>query len=110
MDRINSVNTGLNAAGKRIRVPANAATGQAGTTGSSAYENDLQEEIIGGLIEQAGLKGTQVGGAEVSDRHANFIVAHPGARSADILQLIDRIRQRVWQQFGYELELQIQVW
>ncbi len=58
MDRINSVNTGLNAAGKRIRVPANAATGQAGTTGSSAYENDLQEEIIGGLIEQAGLTPT----------------------------------------------------
>ncbi len=56
------------------------------------------------------MKGTRYGGAEVSDRHANFIVAHPGAKSADVLQLIDRIRQRVWQQFGYELELQIQVW
>ncbi len=62
------------------------------------------------LIDQAGLKGTRFGGAEVSDRHANFIVAHPGAKSADVLELIDRIRQRVWQQFGYELELQIQIW
>ncbi|HKI18295.1 MAG TPA: UDP-N-acetylenolpyruvoylglucosamine reductase, partial [Isosphaeraceae bacterium] len=62
------------------------------------------------LIDQAGLKGTRFGGVEVSDRHANFIVAQPGARADDVLQLIERIRQRVWQQFGYELELQIQVW
>lgn len=74
------------------------------------FKNPSPDVSAGALIEQAGLKGTQLGGAEVSDRHANFIVAHPGARSADILQLIDRIRQRVWQQFGYELELQIQVW
>ena len=68
---------------------------------------DLQ---AGSLIEQAGLKGTRHGGAEVSDRHANYIVAQKGATAADILHLIDQIRQRVWQQFGYELELQIQVW
>jgi UDP-N-acetylmuramate dehydrogenase len=74
------------------------------------FKNPTPEVSAGALIDQAGLKGTQVGGAEVSDRHANFIVAHPGAKAADILQLIDRIRQRVWQQFGYELELQIQVW
>jgi UDP-N-acetylmuramate dehydrogenase len=74
------------------------------------FKNPAPDVSAGALIDQAGLKGTQVGGAEVSDRHANFIVAHPGAKAADILQLIDRIRQRVWQQFGYELELQIQVW
>jgi UDP-N-acetylmuramate dehydrogenase len=64
----------------------------------------------GALIDQAGLKGTRHGNAEVSDRHANFIVAHPGATASDVLHQIDQIRQRVWQQFGYELELQIQVW
>jgi UDP-N-acetylmuramate dehydrogenase len=64
----------------------------------------------GTLIEQAGLKGARHGGAEVSDRHANFIVAQPGATTSDVLHLIDEIRQRVWQQFGYELELQIQIW
>jgi UDP-N-acetylmuramate dehydrogenase len=74
------------------------------------FRNPTPDVSAGALIDQAGLKGTQVGGAEVSDRHANFIVAHPGAKAADILQLIDRIRQRVWQQFGYELDLQIQVW
>jgi UDP-N-acetylmuramate dehydrogenase len=62
------------------------------------------------LIEQAGLKGAKHGGAEVSDRHANYIVAQPGATATDILGLIDLIRRQVRLQFGYDLELQIQVW
>ncbi|WP_422931213.1 UDP-N-acetylmuramate dehydrogenase [Singulisphaera sp. PoT] len=74
------------------------------------FKNPSPDLSAGMLIEQAGLKGAKVGGAEVSDRHANFIVAHPGASANDVLQLIDQIRQRVWQQFGYELELQIQIW
>ncbi len=74
------------------------------------FKNPAPDVSAGALIDQAGLKGITQGGAEVSDRHANFIIAHPGAKAADVLQLIDRIRQRVWQQYGYELELQIQVW
>jgi UDP-N-acetylmuramate dehydrogenase len=74
------------------------------------FKNPSPGVSAGALIDQAGLKGARYGGAEVSERHANFIVAQPGAKAADVLQLIDRIRQRVWQQFGYELELQIQVW
>jgi UDP-N-acetylmuramate dehydrogenase len=74
------------------------------------FKNPTPDLTAGALIEQAGLKGTRYGGAEISDRHANFIVAQPGATAADVLHLIDQIRQRVWQQFGYELELQLQVW
>src|SRR5689334_13639229 len=74
------------------------------------FKNPTPDLSAGTLIDQAGLKGTRVGGAEVSDRHANFIVAQPGATASDVLRLIDQIKQRVWQQFGYELELQIQVW
>jgi UDP-N-acetylmuramate dehydrogenase len=74
------------------------------------FKNPSPDVSAGALIDQAGLKGTRLGGAEISDRHANFIVAHPGASASDVLHLIDRIQQRVWQQFGYELELQIQVW
>lgn len=74
------------------------------------FKNPTPDVSAGTLIEQAGLKGARHGGAEVSDRHANFIVAQPGATASDVLQLIDQIRQRVWQQFGYELELQIQIW
>lgn len=72
---------------------------------------DVSPDIsAGALIDQAGLKGARHGGAEVSERHANFIVAQKGATAADVLHLIDQIRLRVRQQFGYELELQIQVW
>ena len=62
------------------------------------------------LIDQAGLKGARVGGAEVSDRHANFIVAHEGATATDVLKLIDHTRSRVAERFGVELELEIKVW
>ncbi len=74
------------------------------------FKNPSPDVSAGALIDQAGLKGTSFGGAEISDRHANFIVAHPGAKAADVLHLIDQIQQRVWQQFGYELELQLQIW
>ena len=62
------------------------------------------------LIEQAGLARTRVGGAEVSDRDANFIVVHTGATARDVLRLIDLVRSRVHERFGVELELEITVW
>jgi UDP-N-acetylmuramate dehydrogenase len=74
------------------------------------FRNPSPDVSAGAIIDQAGLKGTRFGGAEISDRHANFIVAHPGAKAADVLHLVDQIQQRVWQQFGYELELQVQIW
>jgi UDP-N-acetylmuramate dehydrogenase len=64
----------------------------------------------GMLIDQAGLKGTRVGGAEVSDRHANFIVVDRDTSSHDVLQLIDLMRSRVAEQLGVELELEIEIW
>ena len=76
----------------------------------SIFKDPTPEVSARVVIEQAGLKGAKVGAAEVSDRHANFIIAQPGATAADVLDLIDLIRQQVRLQFGYELELQIQVW
>jgi len=64
----------------------------------------------GALIDQAGLKGTRIGGAEICDRHANFIVTHPGATAADVMRLIDLARSKINEQFGVQLELEIQVW
>ncbi len=74
------------------------------------FKDPSPDITAGALIDQAGLKGMRFEGAEVSDRHANFILAHPGAKAADVLQLIEQVQQRVWQQFGYELELQLQIW
>jgi UDP-N-acetylmuramate dehydrogenase len=62
------------------------------------------------LIAQAALAGTKVGGAEVSERDANYIIAHPGATSRDVLRLIDLIRTRVQERFNTELELELVVW
>ena len=64
----------------------------------------------GMLIEQAGLKGTRVGQAEVSERHANFIVAQPDATSQNVLELIELVRDRVMERLGIELETEIEIW
>ena len=64
----------------------------------------------GELIEQAGLKGTRIGGAVVSDRHANFIIAEPECTANDVLRLIELIRSQVHERLGVELELELDLW
>jgi len=58
----------------------------------------------GKIIEEAGLKGTRIGQAEVSRQHANFIVNLGGATAADVLALIDRIRRTVRDLIGFDLK------
>ncbi|HTK74310.1 MAG TPA: UDP-N-acetylmuramate dehydrogenase [Gemmataceae bacterium] len=62
------------------------------------------------LLEQAGLAGQKVGGAEVSERNANYIVANTGTTARDVLRLIDLMRSRVRERTGAELEQEIVVW
>ncbi|MEK6234980.1 MAG: UDP-N-acetylmuramate dehydrogenase [Planctomycetales bacterium] len=62
------------------------------------------------LIEQGGLKGTRIGGAEISDQHANFMIAHAEATTADVLRLTELVRDRVSEKTGVDLELAIQIW
>ncbi len=64
----------------------------------------------GALIDRAGLKGLQIGGAAVSEKHANFIVAQKGCKSSDVMRLIDAVRDRVREKFDIELELEIEIW
>ncbi len=64
----------------------------------------------GALIDRAGLKGLQIGGAVVSEKHANFIIAQKGCKSSDVMRLIDAVRQRVKEKFDIELELEIEIW
>jgi UDP-N-acetylmuramate dehydrogenase len=64
----------------------------------------------GALIDRAGLKGLQIGGAVVSEKHANFIVAQDGCTSRDVMRLIEVIRQKVRERFDVELEPEIEIW
>src|SRR6058998_897650 len=61
------------------------------------------------LIEKCGLKGKRINGAEISSKHANFIVNRGGATAADILALMDLTRDRVQHQFGIALEPEIRI-
>lgn len=67
-------------------------------------------QSAGALIDRAGLKGTSCGKAHVSERHANFIVADPGATASDVLRLINLIRKRVCDRYGTELEVEVEIW
>ncbi len=64
----------------------------------------------GRLIDELGMKGTRVGGAVVSERHANFLVNRFRATASDILKLIDMIRERIFQAYGVELEEEVIIW
>ena len=63
----------------------------------------------GRLIEEAGLKGIRIGDAQVSEKHANFIVNRGQATAADILRLVALIQQRVLEKTGRALETEVQI-
>lgn len=69
-----------------------------------------QRVSAGRLIDQSGCKGMSVGGAEVSDRHANFIVTRDGCRAAHIIDLMRTVRRTVHERMGVELEPEVVVW
>ena len=74
----------------------------------SVFKNPLND-YAGRLIEAAGLKGLMVGGAMISEKHANFIVNTGGAKAADILALMEIAREKVAGQSGVDLEPEITV-
>ncbi|MBQ8971484.1 MAG: UDP-N-acetylmuramate dehydrogenase [Clostridia bacterium] len=61
------------------------------------------------LIDQAGLKGRSVGGAQVSEKHAGFIINKGGATASDILTLMDQVQAEVLRQFGVSLEPEVRI-
>lgn len=62
------------------------------------------------MIEEAGLRGSRVGDAEVSDRNANFIITHPKCKADDVVRLIELLRSGVEDRLGVKLESSIQIW
>ena len=72
----------------------------------SVFKNP-SEGAAGFFIDQAGLKGTKVGNAEISTHHANFFVNHGNAKASDIVELIRLARKTVNEKFGIMLELEV---
>jgi UDP-N-acetylmuramate dehydrogenase len=64
----------------------------------------------GAMIDRTGLKGLQIGGAIVSEKHANFFIAQKGCTSRDVMKLIETVKEKVQKQFNVELELEIEIW
>jgi len=87
-----------------------------------AFKNPVLREALPGvgepgtrvpaglLIDRAGCKGLAVGGASVSERHANFIVTSRGTRARDVIELMDLVATRVSDAFGVRLEREVVVW
>lgn len=79
-----------------------------GATMGSMFRNPL-DDFAGRLIDEAGLKGTRVGDAEISPLHGNFFINHGEATAKDVLTLIAQARQMVKEKFDIELELEVQL-
>ncbi len=63
--------------------------------------------FAGKLIQDAGLRGFQVGGAQVSEKHCGFVINKEGATAADIMELVRCVQEKVKDQFGVDLEMEI---
>ena len=63
--------------------------------------------FAGKLIDDAGLRGYQVGGARVSDKHCGFVVNQENATAKDVLQLIEDVQKTVKEKFGVDLEPEV---
>jgi UDP-N-acetylmuramate dehydrogenase len=80
------------------------------TKNSGCIFRNPQGGSAGALIDRAGLKGLRIGGAVVSEKHANFIIAEKECTSSDVMRLIEAIQQKVKEQFDIELELEVEIW
>jgi UDP-N-acetylmuramate dehydrogenase len=81
-----------------------------GQNAGSVFVNPIPGELSAGeLIDRVGLRGVRVGGAFVSDKHANFIQAGEGATAADVKAVIDLVRDRVAKETGFELRSEVRL-
>ena len=68
-----------------------------------------EDYITAQLIDQAGLKGYSIGDAQVSEKHAGFIINKGNATAKDVLELVKYITEKVYEKFGKKIKLEIQI-
>ena len=76
---------------------------------AGSFFKNPPKQSAGKLIDQAGLKGHSIGGAKISEKHANFIVNTGNASATDILNLMRLVQETVYKQFGIKLEPEIHI-
>ncbi|MCL2458816.1 MAG: UDP-N-acetylmuramate dehydrogenase [Desulfobulbus sp.] len=81
-----------------------------GVSSAGSFFKNPQGDFAGRLIEQAGLKGRTIGRAMVSPKHANFIVNTGGAAPEDIVELMEEVRQKVFEHSGVLLEPEVHIY
>lgn len=81
-----------------------------GTHNAGCIFKDVGGESAASLIENAGLRSSQIGKATVCDKNANFIIAEPGATFEDVCSLIELLKSGVQDRLGVELETAIEIW
>jgi UDP-N-acetylmuramate dehydrogenase len=81
-----------------------------GQNAGSVFVNPIPGELAAAqLIDRLGLRGFAIGGAFVSDKHANFVQALPGAEAADVLRVMRHVRSRVAAETGFELRSEVRL-
>lgn len=96
----------INAAARKRKQPQGASAGSVFRAVTAATGETVP---AGWLLERAGCKGMRAGGAEISEKHANFIINRGGASAADILQLMNTAQAKVFDAFGIRLEREIKL-
>ncbi len=91
----------------KVRLKQKKATQPLALASAGCVWKNPQGEVAARLIEKSGLKGKRINGAEISSKHANFIVNRGGATAGDIVALMDLTRERVQAHFGLTLEPEI---
>ncbi len=86
----------------------------ADTSAGCAFKNPLVDDSTrisaGKLIDDTGLKGLTIGGASVSNQHANFITTTPEATAQNVLSLMNEVQKRVFDTVGIELQKEVVIW
>ena len=65
--------------------------------------------FAGKLVEEAGLKGFQIGGAQISEMHGNFIVNAGNAKAFDVLQLIEYVKKTIMEKYNIQMETEVEI-
>lgn len=76
----------------------------------SVFKRPKPDFYVGTAIEALGLKGFSIGGAQISEKHAGFIINKGNAKAQDVFELINYVKSKIKEHYGVELETEVEIW